>query len=241
MKSNIVFVALYSYLDKNKYTEEEILAEIKRCYDKGASIVHFHVNKVANGVEGFLNILKKIQKYNIVVAISLSDYNLIKDIQIENKCTVSLHASSCRVFYNIIIKEYEEVEDTIKEYLERGFIPELSIFNEEGIENAIKLNDKYNDRFIASVYLGYPNELEASLENIKMVCSKLKNCSSVSIAIYNNTNLKFIEEIINNNCIVRVGLEDSIYNGDKIANNNEEVLETVNKIIKKLNRQIKKI
>lgn len=239
MKDNVVFVALYSYLDKNKYTEEEIIEEIKKCYNKGASIIHFHINKVANGVDGFLNILKKIKEYNIIIAISLSDYNLIKDKKIDNKCTVSLHASSCTVFNNIISKEYNEVEDTLKEYLNNGFIPELSIFNKQGIENAIKLNDKYRNKFIASVYLGYPNELEANVENIRMVCSKLKNCSLISIAIYNNNKLRLIEEIIDNNCIVRVGLEDSIYNGEKIANSNEEILETVNKLFKKLNRKVK--
>ncbi|MBR6504158.1 MAG: 3-keto-5-aminohexanoate cleavage protein [Clostridia bacterium] len=241
MDSNIIFVALYSYLDKNKYTESEIIAEIKKCYKKGASIVHFHVNKVVNGVEGFLNILKKIEEYDIVVAISLSDYELIKDKEIKNKCTVSLHASSCYVFNNKIIQEYEDVENKIKEYLKNGFIPELSIFNKEGIENAIKLNNKYAGKFIASVYLGYPNELEVSIETIRDVCSKLKKCNLVSIAIYNNNNLDYTEEIIKNNAIIRVGLEDSMYNGNKLAKNNVEILDTVNNLTKKLNRKIIKI
>lgn len=244
MNSNVLFVALYSYLDKNKYSEDEIISEIEKCYKKGASMVHFHINKVKNGIVGFFNILKRIEKLNILIAISLSDYKEIMDNigknKITNLCSVSLHASSCKVFNNVINQEYNIVEERLKEYLKNGFIPELSIFNEKGIENAIKLDKKYHGKFIASIYLGYPNELEATIENINMICSKLQDCSFLSIAIYNNNNLELTEEIIKKNAIVRVGIEDSIYNGPQLAQNNEEVLDTVNKIINKLGRTVKK-
>lgn len=207
-------------------------------------MVHFHINKVKNGIEGFFNILKRIEKLDILIAISLSDYKEIIDNigknRINNLCSVSLHASSCNVFNNIIKQEYNAVEEKFEEYSKNGFIPELSIFNEAGIENAIKLNKKYHDKFIASIYLGYPNELEATIENIDMICSKLEDCSFLSIAIYNNNNLELTEEIIKKNAIVRVGIEDSIYNGPQLAKSNEEVLDTVNKIINKLGRTVKK-
>ena len=73
-----------------------------------------------------------------------------------------------------------------------------------------------------------------------MICSKLKDCSFISIAIYNNNNFELTEEVIKRNAIVRVGIEDSIYNGSQLARNNEEVLDTVNKIINKLGRTVKK-
>ena len=72
-----------------------------------------------------------------------------------------------------------------------------------------------------------------------MICSKLEECTFLSIAIYNN-NLALTEEIIKRNAIVRVGIEDSIYNGSQLAKNNEEVLDTVNKIVNKLGRTVKK-
>ena len=138
-----------------------------------------------------------------------------------------MHASSCKVFDKEFYYKFDEIVKKAKEYLAEGFLPEMSVFNEEGLENCIELNKMFEKEFMVGVYLDYPNGMKATKMNIERICNKLKDCRKISFAIYNNQKDYFIEDIIKNGANVRIGLEDNIYNGEKIAKNNAEVIEKV--------------
>lgn len=235
-----IFVALYSHFDQNKYSIDEVIKEIQQCNKEGASIFHFHIAKLKHGVEDYIEIINRLEKLSF--EISLSDYNEIvkckEKINNTKRIMISMHAASCKVFDKEFHYDFVDIIEKVKEYLKYGFVPEMCVFNEKGIENCIKLNEIFNKKFVVGVYLDYPYGLKASKENINEICTKLKDCYKLNFAIYNNQSDLLINEIIENGANVRVGTEDNEYNRENVAISN---LDAVNRVAKIKYEKIKKI
>lgn len=233
----IIMASIYSHFDKNIYTKEEITEEICKCAEAGASIVHFHIHKLNNGIEGLEDLLKLIDKNcNMIVDFSVSDYE-----KVVKKCpeylkthTVfsAMHADSSEVFGNVYTQTEEEAIGIVREYLKHYITPEICIFSKEGIEIAERLTHTFPKKTCCWMYLDYPNCLPVSDEILELACNRLNQESFVGMAVYNNKSYETIRRMIKLGGHVRVGLEDSIYDGDEIAVNNISAIKKVAEIMK---------
>lgn len=220
-KKNII-ISLYSHFDTNIYSAEETTELAMKCKAEGAEMIHLHIDKLG-GTEEFARFLKKLEEMDgPMVNLSVSDYQRYVDYDDHISSRVRVAAiigADCVVFGNKISKSFEELLAGVNEYIQKGLFPEVSVFNMEGVENCIRLNKIFPKQFFAGVYMGYPEQMAASVENIKEVADKLRECSFVSYTVFDNLTRAQIEAIVAENGYIRGGMEDQNFIcGVKIEN-----------------------
>jgi len=233
----VIIASIYSHLDKNIYTKDEIAEEVCKCVEAGASIVHFHINKINNGIEELEDVLKLInQNCDTIVDFSISDYE-----KVVKKCPeylknhtifAAMHADSSEVFGTVFTQSEEEAVDIVRDYLKYQIIPEICIFSKEGLGIAERLTHTFSRKTYCCIYLDYPNCLQVSDEILEWACKRLNKDSFVGMAVYNNKSYDTIRKMVKLGGHIRVGLEDSIYDGDKMAVDNVSIIKQVAQIIK---------
>ena len=105
----------------------------------------------------------------------------------------------------------------MNKYINLNLYPEVSVFNMDGVSNCLKLNKIFPGKFFVCVYLGYPSEVAATLENIKIIGRCLKGIDKVFYTVYKSFTNEQIDSIIEVGGHLRFGMEDQTYfNGEKI-------------------------
>ena len=219
-KKVILQGSLLSHLDHKVYSAAEIVSLALRCQKEGACMVHVHLYKLG-GIRQFLEMARRLEALNgPMLNISVSDFKALTDPKAErphNIVSAAMHGGSCTVFGTPIQQSYEQAEAEMAQYLETGMVPEVSIFNWEGVNNCVKLNQKYGRRFFVGAYLGYPGGMEATKQNILQVADRLKECWFCSFVLYNNQNDELYRYILHCGGHLRSGMEDNLYCGDRLA------------------------
>ena len=236
MKNQVILQgSLLSHLDRKIYSVEEIVQLAIKCRKKGACMVHLHAYKVG-GVQPFLEMARALELLNgPMLNISVSDYqNLISRGQElpRNIVSAAMHGGDCTVFGTIIQNSYAQVEADAERYLNAGIFPEVSIFNRRGVENCIRLNQKYHKQFFVGVYLGYPGEAEATKRNILEISERLKDCLFYQFILYNNQDDELYRYILECGGHLRSGMEDNLYCGARLAKDCVDHMEHLSGIIR---------
>lgn len=233
--------SLFSHFDTNVYTADQVLALSLRCKEMGASAIHVHINKLGT-VEEFLRLAKLLDRYNgPFLNISANDANAIMGRNVRNLQSIvcsAMQGGNANVFDNIISQSLEQAISAMAEIIERGLIPEVCVFNYESVRNCQELQKLFPSKFLVGVYLGYPGELPATQDTIKNILQQLKACAFVSFTLYNNQCDFLTRSIIDGGGNIRIGLEDSVYCGTKIADSIFEMIDYTTNIVKNNNSDI---
>lgn len=236
MKKKNIIVSLYTH-DGKKYSIEETVELSLKCKDGGAETIHLHIDKLG-GIENFVFFLQLLEeKDGPSLCLSVSDYRRYTDYvekKGRNVQSAAIIGSDCVVFGHEISQSFENLVEGIEDYIQKGFFPEVSIFNMSGVDNCIRLNKIFPKQFFVGAYLGYPEQLEASIKNIKTLSQKLKTCSYVCYTVFNNLTKKHIEVIMAENGYIRVGMEDQKEICGVTMKDSLMCINTVSKIIDEL-------
>lgn len=124
----------------------------------------------------------------------------------------------CVVFGNQIKKSFDELKSDICEYRENGYIPEVSIFNREGVKTCVELNKLFPRQFCVGVYLNYADGMDANLTTISWLAKELKECLFVCYTIYDEITEEQVRTILACGGSIRTGLEDArVFLGERIV------------------------
>lgn len=243
MDGLVLQCAMLSHLEEKVYSVDELYDMVLECSKYGASCIHIHIDKVG-GIENFYRLARMLEANDdIVLNIGVSDYSKIEeklDTKPNNIKIVSVHICDTMVFGKKMIQTYENAVLEINKCISNNFFVELNVFNWKGVLCAKKLNELFPGKFYVGVYLGYPDELEASEENISRIIKELQECSFVSFAIYNNEDDELIKYIYKNGAHLRCGLEDSIYCNGKEAASSVEMVKHYSKMACDMGRELAK-
>ncbi len=226
MKKQIVLqTSLFSHTDGVMYSVDEAVRLALDCQAAGASVLHVHAHKLGGPVP-FLEMARALEHAGgPLLNIAVSDYKLLTEGEEElpkNIAVAAMHGGNCRVFGTDIHCAYESCERDMEEYLRRGFLPEVCIFNLEGAKNCSRLLQTFGKRFFVGAYLGYPEELSATRESIEAVLCLTRGCLFTSFVLYNNQNDDLFREILALGGHLRSGMEDSIYCGTQRATDSRD-------------------
>ena len=212
VEKRIIEAALYSHNDKTIYTPEDAAQKALMCQKEGAAFVHVHIYKVG-GIEKFYKLADLLYENNgPKIVVSASDYNALfneNDKEVPAIGMAALDGGECIVFENHISPTYEEVVNLLGEYISKGIIPEVSIFNINGAENCVKLNELYPDKFMVGLYLNYPKEMEPTEDNLNRIIDILKNIKFKMVAILDNDDDEKVKKFLKEGFHVRCGEEDT--------------------------------
>lgn len=226
MRKTIIQCSMFSHLEKKIYSAEEASEIALQCQKEGAVMVHAHMYKLGS-IEEFMRMIELIEMADgPLINLSVSDfetYNSWKGRKSYLIKSAAIHGGNCTVFGRQIVQPFEKIIRELEQYFNADIIPEISIFNKEGAENCAKLNQLFPKMFFTGIYLNYPNELEATEDNILWFNDVLKDCRFNSFGIYNNKTDDIVKYIINQGGQIRCGMEDSIYCGSREASNSIEI------------------
>lgn len=222
MKAQITF---FSYFDNKKYLKEDIVWLAKECKAYGVQAVHFHLDKLQEKSD----IIEIARELKDIIAVSLSkiDFDFaeslgaVKDGAIRH---VSLQASECVLFNKKIMQSYDNLVKECSKYKKYALVPEVHVFNQQGVINCLKLFDKDKD-FIPVVNLGYSEDFPIEIDLIKNICKQFHDFSNYYFVLYNNKKEEYYKEIYRNGGGIRIGLEDNSFCGEQVAQTCGDFLE----------------
>lgn len=242
MKKHIMLqCSLFSHFDTSVYTADQVLELALKCKKKGVSAIHVHISKLGT-VDEFLRLAKLLDKNDgPFMNISVNDAKAIMGRNLQNIKSIvcsAMQGSNANVFGNIISQSLNHAVGEMSEILARGLIPEVSIFNFEGVRNCLELQRLFPSKFYVGVYLGYPGELPATQDTIRKIQLDLDECAFVSFTLYNNQCDSLTRSIIDHGGNIRIGLEDSVYCGSKKTDNVLEMIDHTTEIVTCSDRDI---
>jgi uncharacterized protein (DUF849 family) len=216
-----------SNFDKRKYFAEEIATKAMRCQKAGACVVHVHRNKLYS-LDEFIRMAQMLVVNNgPSLNLSLSDYKEMIASPLKRPSSIrfaSMQSSNCLVFGTKVTQSLQSAKAQLEDYLENGLIPEVVLFNQQGIENCLEMYQAYPRQFYPNVQLGYPDELPATKEIVSKIMEQLRPCGFVSFNVLNNQDDDLLEHIILSGGHIRSGLEDSDYCGRRKAVDSSEIM-----------------
>lgn len=234
MKNTFLQISLLSHESNEIYPAEKVAKLAMECGVEGAQMIHVHIYKLGS-IEEFMKMIYILEEnQGPFINLSVSDFE--KYVRWTGKKSpivksAAIHGYNCRVFGNKIEQTYELLEQGIRRYISEGILPEVSIFNKEGAEICAKLNRVFPNQFFVGVYLDYPDELEATPENIEWIAKKLGCCKFVCYAVYYKLTEEHVNVILKNGGHLRCGLEDGeMYFGKKL----EDVVDITRIVAKKI-------
>lgn len=225
MSKRIIEAAIYSHSDKNTYSAKEVADKVMRCYRAGAAIVHVHITKLKSMAE-FLKLVGILEKNNgPKLSLSSSDFErFLNEKDGDYACVkyASLDIGKFKLFGNEHEISFETTIKNMEMLLAENLCPEICIFNQEGINECIKLQELFPNRFWVGIYMGYPDSMEATQENMLKVIDGLKDINYKLLTILDN-NEKMVDLIklaVMNGFNVRCGEED----GYRLSMKDSEIL-----------------
>jgi uncharacterized protein (DUF849 family) len=227
VKQVVLQCSLLSNFDNGKYSAEEIATKAMLCQKAGACVVHVHRNKLYS-LDEFIRMAQMLEVNNgPALNLSVSDYKEVISLPSKMPSSIrfaSMQSSDCRVFGTKVIQSLQSAKAQMKDYFDHGFIPELILFNRQGVENCLELYQSYPHQFYPNVHLGFPDEFPATQEIVSEIMEKLRPCGLVSFNVFNNQDDDLLDYIIRSSGHIRSGLEDSDYYGKKKAIDSVEIM-----------------
>lgn len=233
--SIILQCSLFSHFDDKKYKPEVVFDLARECRRNGASIIHVHIDKFEtyNEFIMFVKILDQIDAPMLslgakdVLSIKQSDLNNIRSWG-----CAAVQGGDATIFGNIIVQPYKKLYKEVSMLRSYDIIPEVSIFNFEAANNCNRLQIDIGHAFYVGVYMGYPGGIEATKNNVNKIMHKLSSIPVIFFTVFNNQDDDLLRYIIRVGGHIRSGLEDTIYCGKNVAENTEDVISYIGKIVR---------
>ncbi|MBI5066464.1 3-keto-5-aminohexanoate cleavage protein [Candidatus Woesearchaeota archaeon] len=239
-------------------SSQEQVQSWAECYLAGASILHFHVRDDTENPcldkNKFQHVIEVVRKSIIINDTILQpstggrsgagiQRGCFLDLQPE---MASLTPSSVKLdaFSNGVYENPSDLVDYLaKKMLEYNVKPELEIFSEFQINDALRLRDKnyikepIHFQFVFGIK--GPDALDASEKKLDQLIAKLPNGSTWTCAGVGRYQLEVNKWAIKHGGHVRTGFEDNIkYDKDTLANSNAQLVERIVRLSKESGRAI---
>ena len=231
-------------------TPDEMVADIKRCYDAGASVCHIHARdaeqKSCHDPEYFKAVVSGVKaSTNMITQISTGGRASFDPVSrcnglMANPEMASLSTSSCNFATSVYENSPEHVELFATKMKEQGVKPEFECFDLSMVYAVQKLVEKGLDTGVPyfNLILGVKGALPYSPRNLLNLVDALPAGAIWNTLGVGAVQLKMLTHAILWGGHVRVGLEDNIYYEKGVLATNVQLVERAVRLAKELGREI---
>lgn len=252
MRKIIISVAPVSGQEKVLYPEK-IAADVIESVKYGASMVHLHVRDKNCALTKDLTEFKKTvelikAKSDIVIQASTGG---VSNLTIEERCaplyyplveTASMNIGSVNLGNDVYRNPLPEAKYCVKEIYKNNILPDYEVF-EIGMINSVlmlKSEMELKDPVLIDTVLGKLGAMPATYDSLCCFRQFIPKDAMWAITHSGRTDFSLITAAISMGAsVVRIGFEDSsIYEGDKIAENNAVLVKRLADIIKSIGFEV---
>lgn len=233
-------------------TPEEIVKDIKKCAELGASIAHIHVRdddlKPTSDRKIFKEILDKLdeQNVNIIRQVSTGARGGINTIEWRgqmldlNAQMASLSTGSSNFPKGVNANSFELIEALAKKMYDNNIKPEIEIFDAGMLFNAIWLHKKgiLKAPMHFNLVMNVLGSMTGTPKNLMFLVDNLPENSTWTVSGIGKSQVTIITLAIVLGGHVRTGLEDLIYYDKGILATNEMLVKRVVNIANAVGREI---
>ena len=222
MRKVMIVVAPVSYGQSGFFpTAAELIDDICECHDAGASVVHFHVTdqhgKPSLDRSFFEQVVDRVRsRCDIIIEGSTGGVGVSAEIrsialEVPGLEMGSLNMGSCNLFGKVYENPPHEIERIASLMMEKGVVPDMCFFEPGFVESLATLRDLrlVTPPFAASVCLGFPGALPATVENLVFMVRKLPTDSVWTLVHHHACDFTLLAAAIAGGGHIRVGFEDS--------------------------------
>ncbi|MFN8285925.1 MAG: 3-keto-5-aminohexanoate cleavage protein [Chitinophagales bacterium] len=245
------------------YTPEEIALEGKRAVEAGASVLHIHARKddgmPAYDIETYAKIGEAVRKHcgNAIINYSTGAVGLSKEERIQHitalkpdmaalnmgSMNYAIYSPKTKEFYHDFV--FQNPFGEIKFYLEKmkevGTVPEMEVFDNGHINNAMPLIDMglLQKPYVFSFVMGVLGGIPISTQNILHQASTVPAGSHWQVIGIGRKQWQAIAAAITIDGNIRVGLEDNFYlPTGEMAKSNGELVGAAANLVRMLGREV---
>lgn len=248
----IVTVAPVDYTDLSRFPAAEVLAEdICACHDEGAAVVHFHVTDAEGQATAdpsfFDSVVRRVREHcDIIIQASTGGVGVpwetrIAALSAEAVEMVSLNMGTCNLFGQAYVNTPEDIVELGLQIAAQKVIPEMCFFEPGFFATLADLrgNSGTVGSPVASICLGFPGALPASIENLVFMKSKMPREANWSLVHHGAQDFGLLAAAVAAGGNIRVGFEDSDSLGaGRRAKTNAELVRKASSLVKQLDRRL---
>ncbi|MDO4565248.1 MAG: 3-keto-5-aminohexanoate cleavage protein [Clostridia bacterium] len=231
-------------------TPDEMIVDIKRCYDAGASICHIHARdknqKTCHDPEYFKAVVSGVKACsNMITQIStggrasFDPTSRLQGLQADPEMA-SLSVGSCNFADHVYENSPEHIMMYAKAMKEKGIKPEFEMFDLSMAywgKKILEAGYSFGTPWF-NIILGVKGALEFSPRNLLAMVDSLPPGAKWNSIGIGAAQLKMATHAIMWGGHVRVGLEDNIYYTKGVHASNVQLVERVVRLAKELGREI---
>lgn len=245
------------------YTPEEIALEGKRAVEAGASILHIHARKddgmPAYDIETYRKIGEEVRKHcgNAIINYSTGAVGLSKEERIQHitalkpdmaalnmgSMNYAIYSPKTKEFYHDFVFQnpFSEIKYYLEKMKEAGTVPEMEVFDNGHINNAMPLIDMglLQKPYVFSFVMGVLGGIPISTQNLLHQAASVPAGTHWQVIGIGRKQWQAIAAAITIDGNIRVGLEDNFYlpTGEMAKSNGELVAAAAN-LVKMLGREV---
>lgn len=268
-KKTVITAALTGVLARREqcpyipYTPKEIAEEGKRAVEAGASILHIHARQndgaPAYDIETYRQIGEEVRKLcpTVIINYSTGAVGLTKEQRIQHitalkpdmaalnmgSMNYAIYSPKTKEFYHdfVFFNPFSEIKFYLEQMKEAGTVPEMEVFDNGHINNAMPLIDMgiLTKPYVFSFVMGVLGGIPISTKNILHQASCVPEGSHWQVIGIGRKQWQAAAAAITIDGNFRVGLEDNFYLPEgEMAKSNGELVEAGAKLVRMLGREV---
>lgn len=229
---------------------DEIVKDVKKCKEAGASVVHLHVRdkdlKPTSDREKYRLLLEKLENIDIIKQVSTGargGENTIKwrgqmlDLKAD---MASLSTGSSNFPTSVNANSPKLIKELANKMLKNNLKPEIEVFDLAMIRNAVYLMKKgyIKGPLHFNMVMNVPGSIKGSVRNLMFMVESIPEGSTWSVSGIGKSQIKMITMAILLGGHVRTGLEDVLMYDKETYATNEMLVKRVVRIANELGREI---
>jgi len=245
------------------YTPEEIALEGKRAVDAGASILHIHARNddgsPAYDIETYRRIGIEVRELcpTAIINYSTGAVGLSREERIQHitalkpdmaalnmgSMNYGIYSSKTKEFYHDFVFQnpFKDIQFYLEKMKEAGTIPEMEVFDNGHINNAMPLIDMglLQKPYVFSFVMGVLGGIQISTQNLMHQAASVPAGSHWQVIGIGRKQWQAVAAAITIDGNIRVGLEDNFYLPEgEMAKSNGELVEAATKMVRMIGREV---
>lgn len=225
---------------------QALSAEIVEAAQAGAGMVHLHVKgrdgKLTDDLTTFREIVEEVcSKSDIVIQASTGG---VSQMDIRQRCaplsyerveTASLNPGSVNLGRLVYQNPDDDVKYCVREIYGHGILPEIECFELGMINRVTELAKElpFRSPVLYNIVLGHPCTTPATVDHLVAMRSFIPRDAMWGITHFGRRSFDIlISAIAMGASLVRIGFEDSPYDGERQAANNVELVKRMAEIVR---------
>jgi 3-keto-5-aminohexanoate cleavage enzyme len=231
---------------------DEIVNDIEKCVNAGASVAHIHVRdknlKPTSDRNIYKNVVEEIDKRKINVIKQLSTGARGGENSFEwrgqmldlNAHMASLSTGSSNFAKSVNANSFELIEALAGKMYKNNIKPEIEVFDLAMLSNALFLEKKgvLKGPLQFNLVMNVPGSIKGTPKNLMFLVEQLPKNSTWTVSGIGNSQVQMITMAIALGGNVRTGLEDVIYYDKDVLATNEMLVRRVVNIAESVGREI---